>query len=212
MRFPVPCHRGQPNPPRIQDLKGTSVVLTWDHVPDDRAVSIESTRLRSNNQWILVKRNVTKSLALLDGLEAGETYSFRVFTHDLDDLTSGVSEPSLPSQPLSVPLGDLAPSFPPHPRERRAPSAELDAVWQRDFERQYIELEELGRGRFAVVRRCQQILTGGEVAVKFVNRKRQTRAETQAEFEVASGLRHENVVAVLGLFVTSNSDAIVMAM
>ena len=34
-------------------------------------------------------------------------------------------------------------------------SSNLDACWQRDFERRYIELEELGRGRFSVVRRCQ---------------------------------------------------------
>ncbi len=87
---------------------------------------------------------------------------------------------------------------------------ELDARWQRDFERQYIELEELGRGRFSVVRRCQQILTGTETAVKFVNRRRQSREDTQAEFDLMSRIKHLNVVEATGLFLTATSDAIVM--
>ena len=59
----------------------------------------------------------------------------------------------------------------------------LDSCWKRDFERKYIELEELGRGRFSVVRKCQEILTGQEVAVKFINRRKQTRDETRKEYE-----------------------------
>jgi serine/threonine protein kinase len=86
----------------------------------------------------------------------------------------------------------------------------LDACWQRDFERRYIELEELGRGRFSVVRRCQEILTGNEVAVKFINRRKQIREETQKEFEILSILNHPNIVTATGLFLTATSDAIVM--
>ena len=37
----------------------------------------------------------------------------------------------------------------------------------------YIELEELGKGRFSVVRKCQEIISGNEVAVKFINRRKQ---------------------------------------
>ena len=89
-------------------------------------------------------------------------------------------------------------------------SSNLDACWQRDFERRYIELEELGRGRFSVVRRCQEILTGNEVAVKFINRRKQIREETQKEFEILSILNHPNIVTATGLFLTATSDAIVM--
>ena len=89
-------------------------------------------------------------------------------------------------------------------------SSNLDACWQRDFERRYIELEELGRGRFSVVRRCQEILSGDEVAVKFINRRKQIREETQKEFEILSILNHPNIVSATGLFLTATSDAIVM--
>ena len=41
------------------------------------------------------------------------------------------------------------------------------------YHRCYIELEELGKGRFSVVRKCQEIISGNEVAVKFINRRKQ---------------------------------------
>ena len=63
--------------------------------------------------------------------------------------------------------------------------------------------------------RCQQILTGAEVAVKFVNRRRRRREETRKEFELlvkASG--HPAVIssAASGLFATSSSDAIILSL
>ena len=69
---------------------------------------------------------------------------------------------------------------------------------------------QLGRGRFSVVRRCQEILTGQEVAVKFVNRRRRTRDQTRGEHSILARLRHSNIATAAGLFVTPSSDAIVM--
>ena len=109
----------------------------------------------------------------------------------------------------------------------------LDSCWKRDFERRYIELEELGRGRFSVVRKCQEILSGQEVAVKFINRRKQTRDETRKEYEILAliandtssynnSILHSNnlagksgvappcLIKSSGLFLTATSDAIVM--
>ena len=95
----------------------------------------------------------------------------------------------------------------------------LESCWKRDFERRYIELEELGRGRFSVVRKCQEILTGEEVAVKFINRRKQTREETRKEYEIlalidsSSNTRCDTppcLIKSTGLFLTATSDAIVM--
>ena len=89
------------------------------------------------------------------------------------DETSLVSDPSLPSTPLTIPLSDLSSTVagvPSSTNETTDLQQLLDPAWRPDFELQYIELEEVGRGRFSVVRRCQEILTGREVAVKFVNR------------------------------------------
>lgn len=61
-----------------------------------------------------------------------------------------------------------------------------------------------------MVRRCQEILSGNEVAVKFVNRRKQNCEETQKEFKILSVLKHPNIVSGSGIFLTATSDAIVM--
>ena len=124
-----------------------------------------------------------------------------------------MSDPSLPSTPLTIPLSDLSSTVagvPSSTNETTDLQQLLDPAWRPDFELQYIELEEVGRGRFSVVRRCQEILTGREVAVKFVNRRQQSRDQTRREYEMLRKLSHPNIVAASGLFVTASSDAIVM--
>ena len=98
----------------------------------------------------------------------------------------------------------------PHSQDKAEVTELLDPAWRPDFELQYIELEEVGRGRVAVGRRCQEILTGREVAVKFVNRRKQSREQTRREYELLRKLSHPNIVSASGLFVSASSDAIVM--
>jgi kalirin len=212
----------------VEDLKGTTAVLGWDSDVGGGLgtvhYTVECCRLtdRSSNAWTVVNRNVADGMCVVQDLEPGETYTFRITCHRTsstfsDDSATEQSEPSLPSNPLTVPpssaeqhrmMGDGN-----NPLLKRNSMHDLDACWQRDFERQYIELEELGRGRFSVVRRCQQILTGAEVAVKFVNRKRRLREETRKEYELilrADGGSGGSVVETGGLFATLSSDAIVL--
>ena len=84
--------------------------------------------------------------------------------------------------------------------------------WQSNFELSYIELEELGRGRFSVVRRCQEIMSGNEVAVKFVNRRKQCEVDTLREFRILAGLKHPYIISSMGLYLTSTSYAIVLTL
>ena len=197
-----------PGQPRVQDLKGSSAVVTWDRLETagGRVFCLQMCRLATGH-WQTVRDNLTEGLCIVDSLMQGETYSFRVLSHSPTDLTTAVSEPSPPSPPLTVPLADLGPAVagvPPSLTEL------LDPAWRPDFELQYIELEEVGRGRVAVVRRCQEILTGREVAVKFVNRRKQSREQTRREYELLRKLSHPNIVSASGLFVSASSDAIVM--
>ena len=82
-----------------------------------------------------------------------------------------------------------------------------------------------------MVRKCQEILTGQEVAVKFINRRKQTRDETRKEYEILALIASESsfcdshllskgtarpysappcLIRSSGLFLTATSDAIVM--
>jgi len=216
-----------PAQPRVQDLKGTSAVLTWDTTSLDtsnsgsgRAYRLEWCQL-ATGRWNTTKSGLTISQghAQVDNLTQGETYSFRLISYAVADSGGGPdSEPSLPSAPLTVPLMDpaLTPgggaflSLQKRVSQGQQAAHHHDPTLHTNFEQQYIELEELGRGRFSVVRRCQEILTGQEVAVKFVNRRRRTRDQTRGEHSILARLRHSNIATAAGLFVTPSSDAIVM--
>ena len=216
---------------------------------------LEACRLRSSESWITINADVetitdggedsndTRRFCTVHSLKQGETYTFRVIA--IANSISGsngqrsdiCSEPSPPSNPLTIPLGDIplggnvgATSQGALSSRRSSTSSgsgscstagslheSLDSCWKRDFERRYIELEELGRGRFSVVRKCQEILTGQEVAVKFINRRKQTRDETRKEYEILAMIGNERSCTVpsclirsSGLFLTATSDAIVM--
>ena len=68
----------------------------------------------------------------------------------------GVSDPSPPlTVPLAAAIGARVPGVPREDQQGEQAGQDNSGLWQQDFELQYIELEEVGRGRVAVVRRCQ---------------------------------------------------------
>jgi hypothetical protein len=70
--------------------------------------------------------------------------SCRVVSHISSAAGPLCSPPSLPSPPLTVPLLDLSQAVTVLARPGRAAHPDCpDPVWQRDFELQYIELEEV---------------------------------------------------------------------
>jgi serine/threonine protein kinase len=119
----------------------------------------------------------------VDGLVLGEEHSFRV--------NSGP-----PSAPITV---------------HAQPGS---STWQQEqFHRRYVELEELGHGRFSVVRRARDRVTAQEVAIKEVVGRRQMHDVTQAEYALMARLQHSNIVRALALFENApqpSMDTIVM--
>ena len=136
-----------PEPPRVIDLRETTAILAWENASCS-SYTVECCRITDPiKSWAVVNRNVADAMCVVQDLTPGETYSFRVSA-------DGCSELSLPSNPLTVPpLSEVIAVSVNNPLLKRNSFQDLDDCWQRDFERQYIELEELGRGRYAVVRR-----------------------------------------------------------
>lgn len=86
--------------------------------------------------------------------------------------------------------------------------------WQAEqFRRRYELLTELGRGRMAVVCAARDRGTGHVVAVKQVQRSRQSSSVTKAEYNLLATLRHAHLPRALALFVNAPdavTDSIVM--
>lgn len=161
--------------PKIQVLSCSSVLLEWES-DSYKQFLVEFCKLGSgewlspNNQLPLNSQSYT-----VEHLIPGETYSFRIIA-----LPNKIV--SLPSLALTLPVAD-------------------NLRWQQEqFKRRYIELEELDRGRYAVVRKAQDRGTGNEVALKQIFRRKQSHKVTQAEYALLVGIQHFNIIHAMALF------------
>ncbi|KAL2080068.1 hypothetical protein ACEWY4_023861 [Coilia grayii] len=88
----------------------------------------------------------------------------------------------------------------------------LRVLWKDNYEVTFTEVAELGRGRFAVVKRCDQRGSKRTVAVKLVNKKLMKRDQVTQELSVLQRLQHPHIICLLDTYETSSSYALVLDM
>ncbi|XP_071053767.1 triple functional domain protein isoform X4 [Onthophagus taurus] len=160
---------------KTQIVSCSSVALEWEN-SNHKQFLIEYCKVGSG-EWISPNNNIPISSHnfLIEHLVPSDTYSFRL-------LTFPSRQVGLPSAAVTLPVAD-------------------NLRWQQEqFKRRYIELEELNRGRCAIVRKAQDRGTGQEVALKQVFRRKQSHQVTQAEYSLLVGLQHTNIVHAMALF------------
>ncbi|XP_064362932.1 triple functional domain protein isoform X1 [Dromaius novaehollandiae] len=85
-------------------------------------------------------------------------------------------------------------------------------IWKDNFDSLYSEVAELGRGRFSVVKKCDQKGTKRAVATKFVNKKLMKRDQVTHELGVMQNLQHPQLIGLLDTFETSTNYVLVLEM
>uniref|UniRef100_G3RCS6 non-specific serine/threonine protein kinase n=1 Tax=Gorilla gorilla gorilla TaxID=9595 RepID=G3RCS6_GORGO len=85
-------------------------------------------------------------------------------------------------------------------------------TWKDNFDSFYSEVAELGRGRFSVVKKCDQKGTKRAVATKFVNKKLMKRDQVTHELGILQSLQHPLLVGLLDAFETPTSYVLVLEM
>lgn len=161
--------------PKIQVISCSSVLLEWESVEYNQFI-VEYCKLGSG-EWNSPNNNqpINVQAFTVENLIPGETYSFRI-------LATQNNIVSLPSVAVTLPVAE-------------------NLRWQQEqFKRRYIELDEIDRGRFSVVRLAKDRGTGEEVALKQVTRRKQSHQITQAEYSLLAGMQHINIVRSLALF------------
>lgn len=161
--------------PKIHVLSCSSVFLEWESESYTQFY-IEYCKL-GTGEWITANNNspINTFSYSIEHLMPGETYSFRI-------VASQNQLVSLPSVAVTLPVAE-------------------NLRWQQEqFNRRYIELEEIGRGRFSIVRKAKDRGTGLEVALKQVFRRKQSRKITQAEYTLLAGMQHINIIHAMALF------------
>ncbi|XP_035386505.1 triple functional domain protein isoform X2 [Electrophorus electricus] len=83
-------------------------------------------------------------------------------------------------------------------------------VWKENFESLYVEVMELGRGRFAVAKWCEQRATGRPVAAKLVSKKLVRRQRVVRELGVLRRVHHPHLVGLIDAFETPSSYVLIL--
>ncbi|KAF5296697.1 hypothetical protein FQA39_LY12397 [Lamprigera yunnana] len=161
--------------PKVTIMSCSSVLLDWDNTAYE-TVLIEYCKIGSG-EWLSPNNGhpIASQCYTIKHLTPGETYSFRIIA--LHNKLIG-----LPSIAITLPVAD-------------------SIRWQQEqFKRRYLELEEIGRGRFAIVHKAKDRGTGQEVALKEILRRKQMHQVTQAEYTLLASIRHQNIIHALALF------------
>ncbi|XP_058808184.1 triple functional domain protein-like isoform X3 [Phymastichus coffea] len=152
-------------------LDSTRIEVDWEGHEVGRC-DVEYRSMPSTN-WTMAIEDVDGPPVILE-LLPGASYSFRAVGKN-GSLTSA-------SPVVNLPLGD-------------------GTAWEAEqFVARYLELDEIGKGRFAVVRRARDRGTGQEVALKQTPRQKQSRSLTRAEYDLLASTHHGNIVRAFALF------------
>lgn len=162
--------------PKVQTISCSSVSLHWDSDTVSSNYLVEYCKLGSA-EWLSANNNkpINSLSFIVEHLNPGETYSFRIISADTKLI-------GLPSMAVTLPVAD-------------------SLRWQQEqFKRRYTELEEIGRGRFSVIRKAKDRGTGHEVALKQISRRKQPHKIIQAEYTLLASMQHTNIIRAMALF------------
>ncbi|KAJ8687536.1 hypothetical protein QAD02_023330 [Eretmocerus hayati] len=195
---------------------GCGCLVTWCSPPYDGGCALSGytveQRRCGESSWLIVAENCHSLSHELPSklLKPGNSYVFRVRAVN----PHGPSEPSPESRPfrlaIIVDMGDAEDKLKYEERQASMESenGELDSldkiVTPEDgqlFKERYILHEELGKGRYGVVRRVVEKKSAKSYAAKFVRTiKLSDRQQVQEEIKIMNMLRHPKLLRLAAAF------------
>ncbi|KAK6165753.1 hypothetical protein SNE40_022615 [Patella caerulea] len=191
---------GEPGKPVIRNQVGTAVHLEWCPPLAAQCGQIQGYTVEfrevGNHAWQLAIPYVPNTSQVIGNLEPGVMYEFRVSANN----AVGISEPSPTSDSVTIPTE--------HELCEREEST--GAIWKATFENDFMDVGEIGRGRFSVVRKCIQKCSGQEMAAKCITRELMSKQATETEFNTLQSLQHPALIQVFDLYEAKHNLIIIM--
>ncbi|KAM4026041.1 kalirin isoform 3-T3 [Anomaloglossus baeobatrachus] len=174
---------GAPSQPIAQERSSTSVILRWLPPASTGNCTISGYTVEYKDEgspvWQQSVACTLDTYLVLEDLRPGGTYQFRVSASN----PWGISLPSDSSEPVRLPENDA--------------NTDGSAIyWKENFEQMYLEQQEIGRGRFSVVKKCISKNSRKDVAVKFISKKMKKREQAAHEAALLQHLQHPQYITV----------------
>ncbi|KAK9410532.1 kalirin [Crotalus adamanteus] len=186
-----------PNQPIAQERSCTSVILRWlpPSSTGNCTISGYTVEFREEDSqiWQQSVASTLDTYLVIEDLTPGCQYQFRVSASN----PWGISLPSEASEFVKLPEYDSA-----------ADGATI--TWKENFDFAYTELNEIGRGRFAVVKKCIHKATRKDVAVKFVNKKMKKKEQAAHEAAMLQHLQHPQYITIHDTYESPSSYILVL--
>ncbi|XP_071978224.1 kalirin isoform X14 [Engystomops pustulosus] len=188
---------GAPCQPIAQERSSTSVILRWLPPSSTGNCTISGYTVEYKDEgspvWQQSVACTLDTYMVLEDLRPGGTYQFRVSASN----PWGISLPSDPSEPVRLPEND-------------ANTDGSTICWKENFEQMYLEQQEIGRGRFSVVKKCVHKNSRKEVAVKFVNKKLKKREQAAHEAALLQHLQHPQYLTLHDTYESNSAYILVL--
>ncbi|KAK1165745.1 kalirin isoform X1, partial [Acipenser oxyrinchus oxyrinchus] len=186
-----------PSRPEAQERGCTSVILRWlpPASTGHSAISSYTVEYREEDSlpWQQCVVSTLDTFLLIEDLTPGGQYQFRVSASN----PWGISAPSEPSNIVMLSSNDS--------------SCDGTGIpWKDNFESAYIELSEIGRGRFSIVKKCVHKATKKEVAVKFVSKKMKKKDQVAHEAAITQHLLHPQFLSLCDIYESPGSFILVL--
>jgi len=186
-----------PNRPIAQERSCTSVILRWLPPSSTGNCTISGYtveyREEGSQTWQQSVASTLDTYLVVEDLSPGSPYQFRVSASN----PWGISLPSEPSEFVRLPEYDAA-----------ADGATIS--WKDNFDSAYTELNEIGRGRFSIVKKCIHKATRKDVAVKFVSKKMKKKEQAAHEAALLQHLQHPQYVTLHDTYESPTSYILIL--
>ncbi|XP_043500905.1 titin homolog [Polistes fuscatus] len=202
---------GPPDPPAgIPSVTSSenSVTITWSSPAYDGGCTVTGYTIEMNradeNSWTVIGESChslshTVLASSKNSIVAGESYRFRIRGENIH----GVGEPSVESEFIRIPQeGETI--IQKEEEEEFSAAFEARTVHAEDsqlFVDRYDVFEELGKGRYGVVKRVVEKSSNASFAAKFVRTiKSKDREQVREEINIMNMLRHPKLLLLAAAF------------
>ncbi|KAJ8253326.1 hypothetical protein GJAV_G00211660 [Gymnothorax javanicus] len=188
---------GAPARPVAQEASSTAVIVHWlpPASSGNCAVSSYTVEYRQEDSLVWQQSAVVTTgdmCVKIEELIPGGHYQFRVSASN----PWGVSLPSEPSNMVTLPNANTYDG--------------TGIQWKDNFEANFTEISEIGRGRFAVVKKCLSKVSKKEVAVKIISKKMQKKEQVAHEADILRHVQHPQLVQLLDTYESPTSLMLVL--
>uniref|UniRef100_A0A673SWV8 non-specific serine/threonine protein kinase n=1 Tax=Suricata suricatta TaxID=37032 RepID=A0A673SWV8_SURSU len=181
-------------PRKPKDILGNKVsVKETNSSEESECDDLDPNTSMESQAWQQSVASTLDTYLVIEDLSPGSPYQFRVSASN----PWGISLPSEPSEFVRLPEYDAA-----------ADGATIS--WKDNFDSAYTELNEIGRGRFSIVKKCIHKATRKDVAVKFVSKKMKKKEQAAHEAALLQHLQHPQYITLHDTYESPTSYILIL--